>query len=203
MKCCPFAILVASVLLAHLLLFASFNFSFQFWICFSISLFILLLTSLMFEKMLIADNWKSTMRFGVGSGLFIFGMIFFGNELIKLLGYSIEPDLYTLYSIITPQKWWHYASLVVIIAPGEELFWRGFVQRRLSKSVATPLAIAIATLLYATAHLSAKNPLFVVAAIILGLFYGTLYVWKEDMPLLILSHIIFDLFLLLVFPLVS
>ncbi len=92
-------------------------------------------------------------------------------------------------------------SPYLIAAPGEELFWRGYVQKRLFKYCGPKTSIVIGALLYASVHLYSKTFLLIFAAFISGMIWGTLYMWKKSMPLVIVSHIVFDIMIFMILPL--
>jgi hypothetical protein len=84
------------------------------------------------------------------------------------------------------------ARLAAVIGPGEELFWRGFVQRR-----AGGLAAAAA---YGGAHLVTGNATLIGAATVAGIYWGLLRALGMSMPALITSHVAWDLWIFLVAP---
>lgn len=61
-------------------------------------------------------------------------------------------------------------------------------------------AILISALLNASVFLYADLPIMMIAAFVGSLFWGILYAKKRDLSMLILSHLIFDLLLLVIFP---
>ncbi|WP_026674960.1 CPBP family intramembrane glutamic endopeptidase [Alkalihalobacterium bogoriense] len=193
--------LVLGIALAHLLLFASFYWQpFEFWMLFPFSLFVLVIYSISFETM----NWsRPTMKsvlFSVFSGLALYVLIVFGKYLVLFLSLPFLTALEQLATIIKPREWWHYIVLFLFIIPGEEFFWRGFVQKRLQQWCSPFVAVIGATILYASAHLYAGSVLLIAAAIVGGLVWGYIYMRTKNLLLAIGSHLIFDLFLLVIFP---
>ena len=83
---------------------------------------------------------------------------------------------------------------------GEELFWRGFVQNRLSKFMDNPYSILIGAILYASVQIYSGTFIHIFSALFAGLFWGFLYSWKRSIPLVVVSHLIFDLFIFIAFP---
>jgi membrane protease YdiL (CAAX protease family) len=84
------------------------------------------------------------------------------------------------------------ARLATVIGPAEELFWRGFVQRRISASGA---AIA-----YGGAHLVTGNATLIGAATVAGIYWGVLRAIGMSMPALITSHVAWDIWIFLLAP---
>jgi membrane protease YdiL (CAAX protease family) len=90
--------------------------------------------------------------------------------------------------------------LLFVIGPGEELFWRGHLQRTWQKKLgnaALPSAVAV----YTAVHVASGNPVLVLAAAVCGLFWGVLYQRSGSVLLVAVSHTIWDLAVFLLFPL--
>ena len=82
--------------------------------------------------------------------------------------------------------------LATVIGPAEELFWRGFVQRRIG---APGAAMA-----YGGAHLVTGNATLIGAATVAGVYWGLLRAIGMSMPALITSHVAWDIWIFLVQP---
>lgn len=91
--------------------------------------------------------------------------------------------------------------LVLIIIPGEEIFWRRYLQSKLVERFGMVIGVIAGASLYALAHMWTGNPMLVAAAATAGVAWGALYVWKNSLTLVIISHLVFDLWLLVIFPL--
>ncbi len=90
--------------------------------------------------------------------------------------------------------------LGIAIAPAEELFWRGLMQRRLTRRFGPVGGAAASTALYGGAHLITGNPTLVGAASMAGAAWSALAALDVPMPALIISHIIWDIWIFLVQP---
>lgn len=82
--------------------------------------------------------------------------------------------------------------LATIIGPAEELFWRGFVQRRIGAPGAA--------LAYGGAHLVTGNATLIGAATVAGVYWGLLRAIGVSMPALITSHVAWDIWIFLLAP---
>lgn len=91
--------------------------------------------------------------------------------------------------------------IVLIIGPGEEVFWRGFIQRRWENKLGFPSGWLLASGFYALVHVGSGNIMLVSAALVCGLFWGALYSWSRSVLLVALSHTAWDLIVFIVFPL--
>jgi membrane protease YdiL (CAAX protease family) len=187
-------------IIAHVLLFFSFHDRAIFWYIFSGSVLVLIAYSTFQEEV---DDEVSFIQFillGSISGFllyFVFRAGIWGMEILQL---PIDTSIKNLYNWYAPSLFWQYLALVLVAAPGEELFWRGFIQKRLSKYLNPVVSILSASILYASVHIYSGSFLLVLAAFISGFVWGYLYVLKKSMPLVIVSHIIFDLLIFIILP---
>lgn len=193
--------MILGILIAHLLLFFTFEDKTVFWYIFTASMLVLISYSIIHEE--VEDNASTLSYFSVGiaSGLGLFGIFWLGSSLIDLLNLPFSSQISRLYSRFSPEIFWQYLVLVLIIAPGEEIFWRGFIQKRLNKHFSVKMSIGLSVFLYASVHLYSGEFILVIAAIIAGLAWSILYAWKRSLPLVIVSHIVFDLLLFVFIPL--
>jgi uncharacterized protein len=131
--------------------------------------------------------------FGLGSAAILYSIFTFGDQLARQLmprGSREIKDIYALRSLEAPEE--IGARLAMVIGPAEELFWRGFVQRR-----AGGLAAAAA---YGGVHLVTGNTTLIGAAAIAGIYWGLLRALGMSMPALITSHIAWDIWIFLLAP---
>ncbi|CRK80678.1 CPBP family intramembrane glutamic endopeptidase [Neobacillus massiliamazoniensis] len=192
--------LIFGIIIAHLLL----NFSFQdksiFWYIFSGSVLVLITFSMLQGEVEDRASFFQYILFGVVSGCLLYLIFWLGYHAIGILQPAFRHSVRNLYNWYAPSQYWQYLALVLIAAPGEELFWRGFVQKRLS--ILGPLSsIVIASLLYASVNIYSGSFLLILSTFAAGLFWGALYWWKRSMPLIIVSHIVFDILLFIIMPL--
>ena len=106
-----------------------------------------------------------------------------------------------VYALRTQAPLWAIAFALVVIAPGEELFWRGLVQWGLIQRLGPRLGWAGAALLYGLVHVAAANAILVVAATVAGAFWGWLYLRLGRIAPVAVSHVLWDLGVFLLFPL--
>ena len=92
------------------------------------------------------------------------------------------------------------ARLALVIGPAEELFWRGFVQRSLAARYGRWHGAALATAAYGGVHIVTCNFTLFGAAGVAGAHWGTLSALGAPMGALIVSHVIWDVWIFLVQP---
>jgi membrane protease YdiL (CAAX protease family) len=131
--------------------------------------------------------------FGLGSAALLYGIFQIGDRFARQVmpcGSKEIRDIYALRTIAPPEE--IATRLATVIGPAEELFWRGFVQRR-----AGGLAAAAA---YGGVHVVTGNATLVGAAAIAGIYWGILRALGMSMPALITSHIAWDIWIFLLAP---
>jgi membrane protease YdiL (CAAX protease family) len=138
---------------------------------------------------------------GLGSAAALYGIFRVGDRMARRVmprGGDEIGDVYALRMLRpTPEL---VARLSLVIAPAEELFWRGFVQRRLDRRYGRWRGAALASVAYAGAHVSTGNLTLVGAAGAAGAFWSALRAAGMPMPALVASHVAWDLWIFLVAP---
>ena len=130
---------------------------------------------------------------GIGSAALLYGIFTFGDQLARRVMPRGEDEIRDIYALRQAAPKDEIAlRLATVIAPAEELFWRGFVQRRVGG-----IAAAAA---YGGAHLVTGNATLVGAATVAGIYWGLLRRLGMSMPALITSHIAWDVWIFLLAP---
>ena len=83
------------------------------------------------------------------------------------------------------------AALLVaaaIVAPGEELFWRGLFQGRLAQATAWVAAAGITWAAYIVANAASASLPIVAAAVVCGLAWGALALWTHGVLASVMCH---------------
>jgi uncharacterized protein len=194
--------LLIGFVIAHLLLYFSFHDKSVFWYLYSGSILLLIAYGMFQEDVADDASFFTYISIGTISGLVLFGFFWLGNQGIVIFDLPFERDIHKLYRWFAPSIFWEYLSLVLVAAPGEELFWRGFILNRLLKYFNPVISIIVGAILYASVMIYSGEFILVLATFLCGLFWGALYLWKKSMPLVIVSHLIFDIMLFIIFPFV-
>lgn len=195
--------LIFGFILAHLLLYFTFNEKgVVFWYIFTASMLFLISYSIFNEEVEKKMSFFSYLIYGAISGAILYGLFWLGNFLIGALNFSsFAKEVSSLYRKLSPETIWQYLFMLAIIIPGEEIFWRGFVQKRLQKTAPIAASIIISAVIYASVQFYSGTIILPIAALVSGLFWGYLYAWKRSIQLVIISHVVFNLLLLVLLPL--
>ena len=138
---------------------------------------------------------------GLGIAAGLYGVFTVGDRMARRImpngGREIE-EMYALRELLpTPEI---AARLALIIAPAEEVFWRGFVQDRLQRRLGTWPGAAAASAAYGGAHITTGNLTLLGAANVAGAAWGGLYAAGVPLGALVVSHVAWDLWTFLIAP---
>ncbi|WML43510.1 CPBP family intramembrane glutamic endopeptidase [Neobacillus sp. PS3-40] len=193
--------LLIGLVFAHLLLFFSFHDKSVFWYLFSGSM-LLLITFAMFQEDVDDEApFFTYISLGALTGLILYGAFWIVFKGIITFHLPFDRGIHRLYRWFAPSLFWEYLALMLVAAPGEEFFWRGFVQKKLLKYFKPMVSIIVGALLYASVQIYSGEFILVLTTFLCGLVWGALYYWKRSMPLVIVSHVIFDIMLFIFLPL--
>ena len=192
--------ILIGLIIAHVLLYFSFHDKAIFWYIFSGSILVLIAYAMFQEEVDDELSFIQYLFLGAISGFLLDIVFWLGIRALDFLQLPHNRSIENLYKWFAPSLFWQYLALVLVAAPGEELFWRGFIQKRLLKNFTPTVSILTASILYASVHIYSGSFLLVLAAFLSGLVWGYLYFLKRSMPLVIVSHIIFDLMVFIILP---
>lgn len=194
-------LLLLALVFIYSMMFYTFHEQVIFWYLYTFTLLVgiaIALVSGKFEDQL--STWKYLI-FGIGYGTIIYGFVKLGALILGFINADFTNDLAKFLEVYGPNNIFHYLMLIFIIAIGEEMFWRGYVQQQLKRFISPMWAVIVTTLLFSLSIAISGFIPGALAAIVAGLIWGTLYEWKKSLPLIIVSHVVFVLLLFLVLPL--
>ncbi len=93
-----------------------------------------------------------------------------------------------------------FLLLLLITGPCEEIYWRGFLQRRLMAAHGGPKGWLMATAVYAGVHIWSFNFMLIGAAAVAGAFWGFFYWRLGRLAPVIVSHSLWSAFIFAVVP---
>ena len=107
-------------------------------------------------------------------------------------------DIYALRDLGSPGEL--ATRLALVIGPAEELFWRGFVNRRLGRRLGAWAGAAAGAAAYGGAHVVTGNLTLCGAAGVAGAYWSALAAAGMPMGALVVSHAAWDVWTFLVVP---
>ena len=199
--------LIAALLFVPLFIFRSVGpFDFFWWMSINITALIVLgnLSDKSYFPSVLSDmRSRPVWKIGVGvlAAILLYGIFFAGHWLSRHILPFAGPDISRVYGFKEGASTLRVILLMtLLIGPGEEYFWRGFLQRRFQTRFGRGAGWLLSSTLYAFVHAGSGNTMLVLAAAVCGLFWGFLYLRLRSVLLVAVSHTLWDL---LVFVVVS
>jgi len=175
-----------------------------FWLVMSIAAFSLSIFTLISEKGRLKEmfrfEWKHVW-FGLIHAILLYGLSRLGVWIFATFFEWTLPQIQAIYQTRAQASPYIISFLLVfLIAPAEEIFWRGFVHERLIGKFGIKIATAIAIFLYTFVHIWSFNPMLLIAALVLGIHWTLIYSKFRTVVPGIISHAIWDLLIFVVLP---
>jgi uncharacterized protein len=172
----------------------------NFWIKIGLSVLAVLFYSLFWQKPKISYQFRS-LAVGFLSALVLYLVFFLGNAFAPYVLHAANVQVGGIYSLgVNSNKVLVFLLLFFVTGPGEEIFWRGFLQDRLMKKWGNGVGLITATVAYGGVHVFSGNLMLILAALVAGAFWGLLYLWKRDLLIQIVSHSLWSAVIFVVAP---
>ncbi len=176
----------------------------NFWLMMSLSALTLSVLSLRFDAgwRHEADSSWTNLLLGIVIAVALWGIFWTGDKVSTWLFDFACPQVNLIYGMKEGASPWLLSVLMlVLIGPAEEIFWRGYVQRTLSRRWTPNAGFVVTTLVYALVHAASCNFMLVMAALVAGVVWGGLYrLYPRRMWAIIVSHAVWDVAVFVWFP---
>lgn len=180
----------------------------DFWWWMTINLTVLLTISFVSDReyyYILRKDFTSGLlkKIGIGllSALVLYLVFYLGNYLSRLWFDFAGSGIEGVYKFKGDAAGIRIAILMLlVIGPGEELFWRGYLQRKFAGRFGKWPGLIIALILYTGVHIFTGNFMLIMAALICGLFWAWMYMKYESMLINVISHTVWDIVVFLVLP---
>lgn len=145
---------------------------------------------------------------GILSAFLLYGIFYVGNSLMTVVASmfpTIIPNkteqIQTVYSqgSSVPRA---IVGLMLFfpIGCGEELFWRGMVQRTFETHGGRVRGLIFTVIVYTAVHIPTMNIMLILAAFTCGLFWGLVYFYTRSVVPGTISHMVWDPLIFAVAP---
>ncbi len=172
----------------------------NFWVKIGLSVLFVLSYSLIWQRPVLSFRLRSVLL-GALSAFLLYGIFFLGNVLAPYVVHGAPAQVGGIYDLGSgTSRFLIFLLLFFITGPGEEIFWRGFLQSRMMARWGNARGYAATTLVYAGVHVFSGNLVLTLAALIAGAYWGALYLWRKDLALLIVSHSLWSAVIFAVAP---
>lgn len=156
-----------------------------------------------------APGWWKDIRFdlsnmilGVLFAAALWGVFWLGEFFSTLIFDFARPQVDSIYGMKEGENPVILTLLMLlIIGPAEEIFWRGYIQKQLSRKWNPNVGFIVTTLVYSLVHIPKMNFMLIMAAAVAGLFWGLAYrLYPEKFGAILISHAIWDCAVFIWFP---
>ena len=182
----------------------------NFWVVMSCSAVILTTLGLSFtpdrKELLKIEKPALQILAGIVIAFALWGIFWIGDKVSAWMFTFARPEVDSVYAMKTGLPTWLIAVLLLcLIGPAEELFWRGYVQRTMSRILGgknpEDKAFILTAVIYALVHIWSFNFMLIMAALVAGLFWGLIYRLRpQALPALIISHALWDALVFVLLP---
>ena len=197
----PFWVIVT---LAHLFWFISFSLAWgSYWIKISLSAATLAVLSRVISRRKASfGRWdKETILWGFGAAAVLYSIFWLGNAFAPLFVPYAQKQISCVYSLGAGTPMWLMLVLSLFVTgPGEEFFWRGFVQSHLMDAFGPMKGCITGAILYGSVHIWSFNFILIASACVVGAFWGFLYLRFGKLLPVIVSHSVWSALVFVVFP---
>jgi hypothetical protein len=138
---------------------------------------------------------------GLGTAVGLYGVFQVGDRVARTVIPGGARDIEDIYLRRTlADRRFIAAALALLIAPGEELFWRGLVNGYLAQELGPVKGNALGATIYGGVHLVTRNFTLFGAAGIAGAYWSLQWLFEGRMASQVVSHVAWDVWIFLVQP---
>lgn len=146
-------------------------------------------------------SWREV-ALGASIAIALWGIFWIGDKVASWLFDFAHNEIDSIYGIKEGYSPWVLSLLLLLlIGPAEEIFWRGYVQQRLTNEWGPNRGFLIATALYTLVHVPSGNFMLVMASMVCGICWGGLYrLFPARFTAIVFSHALWDAAVFIWFP---
>ena len=148
-------------------------------------------------------RWSvSNILSGFAIAIALWCVFWVGDKASQWLFDFARPQVNLIYGMKAGESPWLISALLLfLIGPAEEIFWRGYVQRRLSLRYNPNVGFLLATACYTLVHVASLNFMLIMASMVCGIAWGGLYrLFPRCFLAIVLSHALWDAAVFVWFP---
>ena len=138
---------------------------------------------------------------GVLSALVLYLMFFIGHKIAAAILPFASDEIGRVYQTRSQADLWLIGVLLLVwVGPAEEIFWRGYVQRRFGRRYGGFIGLVITAAVYTLVHIWSFNLMLLAAAGLCGVFWGAMFWQFRSVWPGLISHAVWDVLIFVFLP---
>jgi hypothetical protein len=171
-----------------------------FWYKLAFAIIVVSIYALLFLKIPFKIRYKSILE-GLISAFILYMIFFIGNIIAPFIVSESQMQVSLIYQMgDNSNRIFIFLLLFFVTSPGEEIFWRAFLQGGFMQHVGYISSFLLVSVIYALVHCFSGNLMLILSAFVAGLYWGLQYLLRKDIVANIVSHAFFSAFIFAVFP---
>ncbi|MBC1589810.1 CPBP family intramembrane metalloprotease [Listeria welshimeri] len=192
--------LVLGLILCALLVILTYQFPRVFWYLYGAGMLFLL------SFVIFNDDLKKVFSFtkgilpGIFSGIVLYIIFYIGAFILKVMPGGLDNSVEAAFNKYSTNSLIIWSLLIIAIIPGEEIFWRGFVLKRLNQYFNHWFSNIFAAVLCMVMMLPSDNFAAIIGIFVASLVWNVMYSYRPSLLMVYLSHLTFAFLLLAALP---
>lgn len=192
--------LVLGLILCALLVILTYQFPRVFWYLYGAGMLFLL------SFVIFNDDLKKEFSFtkgilpGIFSGIVLYIIFYIGAFILKVMPGGLDNSVEAAFNKYSTNSLIIWSLLIIVIIPGEEIFWRGFVLKRLNQYFNHWFSNIFAAVLCMVMMLPSGNFAAIIGIFVASLVWNVMYSYRPSLLMVYLSHLTFAFLLLAALP---
>lgn len=192
--------LVLGLILCALLVILTYQFPRVFWYLYGAGMLFLL------SFVIFNDDLKKEFSFtkgilpGIFSGIVLYIIFYIGAFILKVMPGGLDNSVEAAFNKYSTNSLIIWSLLIIAIIPGEEIFWRGFVLKRLNQYFNHWFSNIFAAVLCMVMMLPSGNFAAIIGIFVASLVWNVMYSYRPSLLMVYLSHLTFAFLLLAAIP---
>jgi len=177
----------------------------NFWIMMAFSTSILYAISIIYYRDQLSREYFKLNEILIGflSAIVLYFIFWIGKFILDKYGIipNHNQNISSVYANKEVFPGWLVALLLFFpIGFGEEMFWRGYLQRLLSEKYNKWIGLLVTLFFYTAVHIPTMNPILLLASFIVGIYWGLIFLWRGNIIAAVISHMIWDPIIFIIYP---
>lgn len=137
---------------------------------------------------------------GIFSGIVLYIIFYIGAFILKVMPGGLDNSVEAAFNKYSTNSLIIWSLLIIAIIPGEEIFWRGFVLKRLNQYFNHWFSNIFAAVLCMVMMLPSGNFAAIIGIFVASLVWNVMYSYRPSLLMVYLSHLTFAFLLLAALP---